>query len=82
MPLLLPTEEQWRATIEGVPHLVCEFWLPAGYNEAQARFRAVEIWSHARSSAWTVQRPEASAWLRIKKVATAMVVAPELARTA
>lgn len=70
MPLL-PTDEQWLATIEGAPHLECKFWMPAGSNEAQARYRAALIWIHARSPAWTADRPEASRWLRLRKLALA-----------
>jgi hypothetical protein len=77
MPLL-PTDEQWLATIEGVPHLECNFWMPAGATEGQARYRAVEIWSHARGAGWTFARPEASYGLRIQKVAAAFVEAPEM----
>lgn len=68
MPLL-PTDEQWRATIDGAPHLECEFWLPAGCTEGQARMQAWHIWTPARAAYSTVAQPVAAFGLRVELVA-------------
>jgi hypothetical protein len=76
--MLLPTDEQWLATIEGAPHLEHRFWMPAGATEGQARMRAWEIWAHARAACSTLERPVAAQGLTVKPLAVAMAVLPEL----
>lgn len=77
MPLLT-AQDQWLATIEGAPHLEYSFWMPAGSTEGQARMTAWTYWSHARSYNSTPDRPVASQFLRIAKVASAMREVPTL----
>lgn len=81
MPLH-PTDEQWRATINGAPHASREFWLPAGCNEDQARMRAWEIWSLARAPGSTADQPMARLGLQVERVSPAMVNIAELGRAA
>lgn len=82
MPLH-PHTDLWRATIEGAPHLVCDFWLPAGCNDDQARMRAWEIWSHARAAGSNDRsRPVASPYLRIEKLTSTFVALAELSEAA
>lgn len=77
MPLL-PTDEQWRAAIEGTD-LSIDFWMAAGANEGQARYQAWKIWSHARANGSSdPERPVARVGLTVTKLATAMVAMPEL----
>lgn len=73
----LPTDEQWRATIDGAPHLERLFWMPAGCDVDQARYRAVQIWSQASAYGSTPDFPVARIGLRLKKVAVVMAV-PDL----
>lgn len=81
MPLH-PTDEQWRATIAGAPHLSCEFWLPAGCDEDQARMRAWEIWSLARASGSTAEQPMARLGLQVERVAATFTEIAALGRAA
>lgn len=78
MPLI-PTTDLWRATIEGAPHLVQDFTMPAGSDEDQARYRIWSIWSHARANGSSdPERPIASRWLRLERIAVGMVAQPAI----
>lgn len=69
---LLPTQELWRASIQGRPDLFIEV--------GHVRMRAWECWSHARAPGSNdPANPEASRWLVVERVAVAMVEMPELA---
>lgn len=81
MPLL-PTDEQWIATIDGAPHLERKFWMPAGATEGQARMRAWHIWTHARAPYSTPEQPMARMGLRVERLMLAMVELPEMERAA
>lgn len=73
-----PTDEQWRASIDGAPHLSCKFWLPVGCTEDQARMRAWQIWSPARAPGSTAAQPMARLGLQVERVSLAMVNIAEM----
>ncbi len=80
MPLI-PTQDLWRATIEGRPDLVKDFAMPAGATEGQARMHIWTYWRHARLNDDRAN-PQVTRWLRLEKVAAAMVEVPVLERAA
>lgn len=77
-----PTDEQWRASIDGAPHLSCKFWLPVGCTEDQARMRAWQIWSVARAPHSTADAPMARRGLRLERVAATFAEIAELGMAA
>lgn len=78
MPLL-PTQDLWRATIEGAPHLVKDFAMPAGSTVGQACMHIWTYWSHARANGSNdPAAPVASRFLRLEKIAEAFVELTEL----